>query len=327
MSPKTRAPLLPAYLIAGEDSLKREAVLSRLRARLAQEGDLSCNSASFKGEEATGDEIVTSCNTIPFASNWRMVSVSHVDKLKKADEMKLVEYLKAPTTTTVLALEAQKMTRSSPLCKAVAALGPQAVIDCSPPRRNELPSMIRSMARNYGINFTARAAQTLLELAGEDTVRLDNEVRKISLAHRGTDDVNENEVYALVARTAEIKPWEFVNAFSARDLNKCLLYLQHMESISPHALMAMCTTRLRELVAAKSLDARGNLSSLAAVLKTQDWRVKNHGAWARLFTSRELEQAFSSARDAEQRMKSSSDADQIFLEWVIEVLRPQAGDK
>ena len=42
-------PLIPAYLIVGEDALKRSTVLRRLRERLAQYGDLSFNSDTFDG--------------------------------------------------------------------------------------------------------------------------------------------------------------------------------------------------------------------------------------------------------------------------------------
>lgn len=89
-------------------------------------------------------------------------------------------------------------------------------------------------------------------------MHLDSELKKIALAHRGTDAVNEHEIVDMVSRTAEVKPWEFVDAFAARDVRKCLLYLGRMDSVSPHALLAMCTTRLRELVCARSMADRGN---------------------------------------------------------------------
>ena len=68
-------PLIPAYLIVGEDALKRSTVLRRLRERLAQYGDLSFNSDTFDGETALGADIVSACNTMPFASEKRLVYV------------------------------------------------------------------------------------------------------------------------------------------------------------------------------------------------------------------------------------------------------------
>ncbi len=58
--------LLPAYLINGEDQLKRETVLKRLRSRLEAMGDLDFNCDTFDGKDALGGDIVAACNTMPF---------------------------------------------------------------------------------------------------------------------------------------------------------------------------------------------------------------------------------------------------------------------
>lgn len=76
---------LPAYLINGEDELKRETVLKRLKSRLSEFGDMDFNSDVFDGDTAEGADIVTACNTMPFASEKRLVVVHRADALKKAD--------------------------------------------------------------------------------------------------------------------------------------------------------------------------------------------------------------------------------------------------
>lgn len=315
-----QSPLLPAYLVVGEDKLKRAAVVQKLRARLAKEGDLSFNSDDFDGQIALGQDIVSACNTVPFASSVRLVFVSNADKLKKADSEALCTYLSSPNPTTVLALDADKLAKNTRLYKAVANVGKAAVIDCAPVKRSELPAMVRSMAVGQGVTFTQGAAAKLVELVGEDTVHLNSEIKKIALAHRGADAVTEKEVCVLVARTNEVKPWEFVDAVSARNLQKCMFCLGRMESVSPIALITLCTTRLRELICAQSLRKRGVPRTLAATLKVPDWRVKNHMSWARGFTSAELRRALALARDADRAMKSGTDPRQALLDWVCAVV-------
>ena len=71
---KQEAPLLPVYLIVGEDALKRDTVMKRLRARLAALGDLSFNADEFNGETALGGDVVAACNTVPLpapCASWR----------------------------------------------------------------------------------------------------------------------------------------------------------------------------------------------------------------------------------------------------------------
>ena len=311
--------LLSAYLAVGEDELKRRTVVNRLRSRVQQMGDLTFNHDTFDAASASGSDIAISCNTFPFASPVRLVEVSNVEKLSKQDAEIVAAYLMAPCTSTVLLLSGEKLAKNSKLYKAVAALGAGAVIDCAPMKRYELVKALRSMAVGHGFTITDRGASRLIELVGEDTVRLDSELRKLALAHRGNDPVSERGVEEFVARTSEAKPWEFVDAFSRRDAKACMGLLPLLGSTSSYSLLAMCTSRLRELCCAKSLAHRGESALIAQTLKLPDWRVKNHVAWSRNFTSEELSRAFSTARDCEKTMKSGDDPDAAFRDWFINI--------
>ena len=311
--------LLPAYLVVGADALKRQTVLDRLRKRLDADGNLAFNHDTFDGARAEGKDIIGACNTLPFASEYRLVEVSQVDKLPKAASDAVAEYLAHPSETTVLALMCEKLAKNTRLYKAVSALDAKAVIDCEPLKRYELAHAVRNLATGYGITITQSAAETLIELVGEDTIRLDSELKKLSLAHSGIDAVNTNEVLALVSRTAEVKPWEFVNAFSARNVAQCMRYYPLIDA-SAISLLSQCVARIRELICARSLSERGESARLAETLRQPGWRVKNHTVWASRFGNGALERAIVTARDCERAMKSGSDQDYVFMRWVITTL-------
>ncbi len=320
MAEKQQQALLPAYLVTGTDELKRQTVVKRLRKRIEEEGDLSFNSDTFNGEVAEGEAIVAACNTLPFASNVRLVQVDAVDRLKKDDQEQLISYLASPSEATVLCLIASGLAKNTRLYKAVAKLGAQAIIDCTPPKLRELPTQVRAMATAHGAVITESAASLLVDLVGDNTIALDAELQKLALAHRGSDPINDNEVASMVSRTSEVKPWEFVDAFSERSLEKCLKLRTRMESTTPYALLAMCVTRVRELIAARSFGERGQIGELASYLGVPDWRVKNHARWARSFSAEELRAALVSARDAERAMKSGTDPETAFQDWYLGVL-------
>ena len=312
--------LLPAYLVVGEDEFMRETVVKRLRERISALGDLSFNLETFSGDTAEGADVVNACNTLPFASPLRLVEVIDADKLKKADSEAVVAYLAAPCETTVLSLVAGKLAKNTRLYQAVAAFGKQAVIDCAPRKRRELARTVRALGREHGVALTERAAEKLIDLVGENTVRLDAEVRRIALAHVGGDSVSDADVARMVARTSEPKPWELANAFAARDARACLAMLSAMPSASPFQLIVTCTSRVRELVCAKALAARGESGRLAAELAQPGWRVRNLSDWACGFSSAELRRALSSSRDAERAMKSGADPDEAFRLWLLGVV-------
>ena len=310
-------PLLPAYLIVGEDALKREATMRRLRARLSTMGDLSFNADVFDGETSNGPDIVAACNTVPFAGPVRLVEVRNVEALGKADAEALVGYLSAPNETTILALNAEKLAKNTRLYKAVVKVGKSAVIDCSPPKRKDLPQMVRSMAVGYGATMTPAAASRLVEYVGEDTVRLDAEVRKLTLGAGAGATIDEREVAAAVGRTSEPKPWEITDAFSERDLRLCLDLVRRSPSASPYVVLYNCTRRLRELVCASSLAARGEPQRIAAELRLADWQADKRRRWARNFAPEELRRGLVSARDAEAAMKGGGDPETVLVEWLV----------
>lgn len=312
---------LPAYLTVGDDALKRQTVENRLVKRISALGDLSFNSDTFDGEKASGAAIVDACNIMPFASEVRLVTVRNADKLKKADSEQLVAYLKSPNQTTVLALYATALAKNTRLYKAIAGLGKNAVIECASPKARDLPVLVSGLAKTHGIRLTRGAVETLIEYVGTDTVTLDTELKKIALSHKGNDDVNESEIALMVAHTAEIKPWEFINALSAKNKRRCLYCLNHMESASPFSLLSMSVSRVRELMIAQSLMRKGAGGQLPEVLGQPSWKVKNHTQWARNFSAAKLRQALVSARDTEQAMKTGAkDSAAAYEQWVLEFL-------
>ena len=128
------------------------------RDRVEKEGDLSFNSDTFNGENATGGAIVSACNTLPFASNVRLVLVEACDRLKRDDQDAVIAYLESPCPSTVLCLVASGLAKNTRLYKAVTKVGKNAIIDCAPPKLRELPAKVRAMATSHGAVITESAA-------------------------------------------------------------------------------------------------------------------------------------------------------------------------
>lgn len=321
MATQVNTELLPAYLVVGDDALKKEAVVKRMRMRLEKVGDLSFNSDTFDGETAHGDEIASACTTIPFASEKRLVMVTNADKLKKADADEVIAYLKEPLSSTVLLLIASKLARSTRLYKAVAAMGKTAVIDCARPKRNEISGLVKNMAHKHQIKLTEGAARALIELLGEDTVRLDGELAKLSLSHGAGAELEESDIRKAVSREAEAKPWDLTDALSARNAKQAMEVLMRMPSASSYSLLGMCVSRIRELICARSVISKGGSAQMLSAEPGQpEWRVRNLTGWAQNYSDQELQWALEGALACERDMKSGTDADAAFRTWLISVL-------
>jgi DNA polymerase-3 subunit delta len=320
------APLLAAYLAVGTDELKKRHLVERMDERLERSGgDPTFNRDEVDGARAPEPALLrSSLDTLPFGADFRLVVVRDVDKAPKPFTEAVVAYLDDPNPQTVLLMTAAKQAKNTRLYKAVAKLGPKAVIDCTPKKRWELPQQVVGMAHARGAVIDADAADLLVRLVGESTLMLDNELAKLAGALGPGAHVRVEDVRRLVPRTAEVKPWDFLDAVSARKPAEALRYLAQMPSQSPYALFSLTLGRLRELVAAKALAERGCPGTLAAELGLQQWQVKNHAAWARCYSMGELTGALSSAADCDEALKSSPDKDLVFQRWLLSWCTPRA---
>ncbi|NTU90015.1 MAG: DNA polymerase III subunit delta, partial [Actinobacteria bacterium] len=164
------------------------------------------------------------------------------------------------------------------------------------------------------------SAEALISYVGESTVRLDSELKKIATSLGAGGVAKKEDIRSLVSRTAEVKPWEFSDALAARDVLECERILSHMKGQSSFGLLALSLSRIRDLIATKALERRGDIGSLASVLGRPDWQVRNYRHWASRYSSVELRMALISGADTEKAMKSGADADLVFERWILSIL-------
>lgn len=313
--------LLPGYLVVGADELKRAKVVARMRARLEKTGMADFNiDVRDMTKDPQIDDIIASLNTFPMGTDFRLVILENCDKLPKAVSEPLVEYFANPSPQTVCLVIATSLAKNTRLYKAIDKLGPKSVIDCGLKKAWEMPPQVVKMAQGYGKRMSIDAAEALIARAGENTRMLDNELKKLAAMIEGPD-ITRADVERHVSRTAAVKPWEFLNAVAARDLKGSLELLKLQPDKSEIRLWSLLVTRIRELIIAKALDARGQGGQLAATLAVQQWQVKNHLSWARRWRMEELVDALSSAAETELALKGSCDSELALRLWIIEILR------
>ena len=304
--------LLAAYLVVGENQLKRETAIKRLRARL--EGGLEAfnldeMSASANLEPA---DVAISLNTLPVGTGIRLVLIHDANRIAKAVSETIIAYLENPNPDCVLCLDAQKLAKNTRLYKAVAKVGRQSVIDCTPVKSYKLPEHVAKHARALGMQLDIAAAKELISRVGEDMVLLDRQLRTLKELC-DSPHVTQADVERYIARTAEVKPWEFLDKLAAGDIQRSLELYRHMTNASHHALVALIERRVRELICARSLMDRGQSARIASELKRQEWQVRSVVSAARHHTQESLIRCLSACETCERELKSGSDAETSFL--------------
>lgn len=249
--------LLPAYLIVGTDGVKRDHAVSRMKARLEKSGMVEFN---LDERDMTKDpdieSIIGSLNTFPMGSEFRLVILDGCSKLAKAVSEPLVEYLASPSPTTVCLIIADSLAKNTRLYKAIAKIDKKAIVDCSGTKRWELPRRVQQMATQHGKSISTDAAEELVSRSGENTRMLDNDLAKLAQMVEAPQ-IELADVERWIVRTAEVQPWDFLNAVSARDMRRSLELFKLLPSKSYVWTYTLLCGRIRELIVAKALDGRG----------------------------------------------------------------------
>lgn len=318
------ADLLPAYLIVGADELKRDAAVRRLRSHVpADMADFNLDELDGASLEEPG-QLISSAQTMPFCADFRLVIVNGAGQLAKPVSEAVVSYLADPNPQCVLCLVAEKLAKNTRLYKAVAKVGPHSVIDCAPLKRWELPPYVVKLAQKRGLSMDNAAAQELVERVGESTVALDNQIATLAQLVGDAGRITLADVEANVAQIAEVSPWAFADAVCERNAPRAMEMLNLMKAPSLVFLHSVLVGRLRELICAKSLDARGAASGLARELGRQSWQVKNHVRWSRAFGEEELVELFGQAAVCERALKGSQDSEAAFVRFMLAMASPNA---
>ena len=318
---QTTSGLLPAYLVVGADDLKRTQAMARLRRRLDESFSAFNLDERVASSDIEASDIISSLNTLPMGDAFRFVMIDRADKLPKPVSEAIISYLADPNLACVLCLVAESLPKNTRLYKAVAKVGKQAIVDCTPKKRWELPPLVVKMSRSHGVQMDQAAATELISRVGESTTMIDTQLKVLAEHCRESGVITVGDVEQQVARIAEVKPWDFLDAVCARDTAKALSLYRLMQNPSQIALCSLLVGRIRELICARSLDERGQASLLASELKKQQWQVKSHLGWARRFGAGSLEHGLGACARCERDLKSGADPDITFTKLIVELGR------
>lgn len=310
--------LLRGYLIVGTDELKRKAALTRLKARLDPGLEAFNLDERTASAELEAGELLASLYTAAIGP-LRLVIVHAADKLPKEVSEALIGYLEKPNPSCTLVLVADKLAKNTRLYKAIAAIGKQTVVDCAPIEARDLPSHVSKLAKAHGIAIDAQASAELIARVGDTTTMLDTQIAVLAQLCRDAGVIRKSDIEQHVARIAEVKPWPFLDALSARSTRDAVVQYRLLGDGQAVRILALAVGRIRELICARSLDGRGTPGLLASELGKQDWQVRNHLRWARAFKDGELESALHACADADAALKRGENPDTVMLGLIFKV--------
>jgi DNA polymerase-3 subunit delta len=313
-------PLLPAYLLTGNDRPKIARALRRLRARF---GDESVE--QLPADAAGGADAVAACNALGLfagGEGGRLIIVDGVEQWRKPDVEAVSSYLGDPVPGAVLALVAHEALRSDALAKAVAAVGKVLTYDAPKPR--DLPAWVRAQFEARGASVDQDTARALVEIVGDDLTALATEADKIATWSSGRA-LQRADVEALATPAREATAWALTDAWGERDLAAllaaCEAELERRDPFGISTRLAAHVSLVRnvQLLAAEDLPSR----EIAKRLKLHEFRVRKAIGHAKNYTRDELDAAVVrlAALDAAIKGASRLSGELVLTRTLVELTR------
>lgn len=223
----TAEPLVPAYLVRGDDPALVAQAARSLVERLVGGLDPSL----VVEEHGTGDEldvgaVVDACTTAPFLVARRVVVVRDAGRMTAADAGRLVESLRDPLSNVHLVLVGGGGTVPQALSKAVSAVG--EVLDASAGRGRERGRWMAAQLRNAPVRLEPAAARRLEEHLGEDLGRLEGLLDALASGFGPGSSVSAGDLEPFLGEAGAVPPWDLTDAVDAGDVSGALKVLHRM---------------------------------------------------------------------------------------------------
>ncbi len=253
------------YILYGEDDFSIREALAKIKEGLGDKELLSTNTTILQGQNLTLQQLIITCDTLPFLAPNRLVIVEGLlsrfetqDKEKRAAKPRdsewqsFKEYLNRMPGSTVLILTDGALKRGNSMLADVAMLA--KVQEFKPLKGVQLRNWMQARAKSLGCTISPPALQLLSELVGGNLGLLSIEIGKLCLYAQGRM-VEVNDVKSLVAYAQETNVFGMVDAILERNASKAtrLLHLLEDEGAAPAYLLFMITRQIRMVIQAKDM--------------------------------------------------------------------------
>ncbi|MGD9560324.1 MAG: DNA polymerase III subunit delta [Oscillospiraceae bacterium] len=208
----------PVYYLASTQGALLEEAAACVRSALAPGDDAEVT--LVPGPVPSLDDAIAAAGVISFFGTPRLVELRAIapSSMSEKDVAALAELFGEVSNAVLLvtALYKDKKTAASKKAKALFAAAGKAglALEFPPPTRRQTLEYLQGLAEAQGARFAPRAAEALLERAGEDRHLLQNEVAKLA-AFVNYQTITEEDVHRWATRNIEADVFELLRLVTA----------------------------------------------------------------------------------------------------------------
>lgn len=338
------------YLLHGNDEFTCREQLKQLR----QQGDFAYNQDRYSGGEVSLTTLTTTCNTLPFLSEQRLVILDGLPKKRRGEdtssvslespetsiagkkggkkrggkgkaesranfEKGLAEAIPGmPETTILLVLADEELPESSPLLKAAQEHG--QVLKATLPKGAALENWIKKRVQGSGVKISGEAVKLLADFIGNQLRLLASELDKLATYVGAGNTIEAEHVRRLTAEVQVGRVFDLTDALARRNRTQALDLLHDLLADGQHplALLPTITAQVRNLLLVKELAAGGlRAAQIASAIGAPPFMVEKTMRNIGKFSTSQLENTYRQLLDTDAALKRSRLTPEMALDLLI----------
>ncbi len=244
-----RQPLLPIYLVSGDEPLQRAEACDAIRAAAREQGFSEREVMHVEGGFDWG-ELQAASDALSLFAERRIIELRMPSpKPGKEGGAALAEYAANPPSDNLLLIDCGKLEKAQQNGKWFKALDKAgAVLQVWPVEAGRLPGWISERMRRHGLQPSREAAQLLAEMVEGNMLAADQEIAKLALLHP-PGPLGVEAVEAAAADSVRYDNFELVDAAFNGEAARCRRMLDGLrgEGEEPLKLLAALLFKLRQV--------------------------------------------------------------------------------
>jgi DNA polymerase-3 subunit delta len=255
--PKEKIELI--YVIVGEEKSLVDAECEKLLEALLEPQQRVTGLFNADPAEVPATEVLDELRTLPFLTERRVVLVKGADKFISENRELLEKYFDNPCPTGILILTVSSWPAQTRLAKKLPSVG--KLFSVAQPKRWQLPRRLVQYAKDaHDKTISEAAAELLIELSGDELVRLYGEVDKLALFAHNEKSITEQHIELLIGHNRIFGVFTVIDAVIAGDITQAIYRLRTMfaeDKSAEYTIVGAFAFHFRRMFGAKVLLENG----------------------------------------------------------------------
>lgn len=218
----------PVYWLEGEEEFFIDKAMQYAEHHILNEGEASFNLSVFYGKDASWADVINACRRYPMFAERQVVLLKEAQQMK--DIEKLESYVENPlgSTVFVVAYKEKKLDARKKFAKTIKEKG--VLVSTKKMYDRDLPEWTQELLQTKGLTITPKGLALLVDHIGNDLVRIENEIDKLSVNLGKRTSISEDDIERYIGVSKDYNVFELQSALAAKDLSRSIRIIQYFES-------------------------------------------------------------------------------------------------